>query len=206
MKKKLIAAGAASLAVATMPFAGVFAVKSTDQVTDTLTLNLQPTCTMTVSSAAATGSDAAGATVTNPTAKSSTYTATIAADVAYTLGTSTFTVICNDTTGWGVTVTANDLVGQTSGHTTEKFVNGSIPATSADSTPGAYSYTTAPVDAQSGVITDSGLNKGITAGSETGDGVQFTSTYRVRANSKTQTAQQYTGTVVYNLSSNADQS
>lgn len=94
MKKSLIAAGAASVAMAAMPVVGVFAVPS-DQatVTDTVTLTVSPTCKM----------QAEGATKTVDLG-----TSTVAHEYAAQNG-SEMTITCNAQAGWTLTAQVNSL-------------------------------------------------------------------------------------------------
>ena len=96
MKKALIA-GAASVALAAMPVVGVFAVDST--VTDVLTVTVEKSCTLTRTGVAASGA----------TYDAGTYSRTMIAGELQDLGTSTFTVNCNDTAGYTVTGTFGTL-------------------------------------------------------------------------------------------------
>ena len=103
MKKALIA-GAASVALAAMPIAGVFAADTTTVKEDTLTLSIAEVCTFTRNATAhGTGAD-------NPTggawgASNNTYSASVAINTSYAaLATSSFDIACNDPDGYQVTV------------------------------------------------------------------------------------------------------
>ncbi|MBR2658610.1 hypothetical protein IKD57_01790 [Candidatus Saccharibacteria bacterium] len=98
MKKKMIAAGAASLALAAMPVVGVFA-DTQATVTDTVTLTVSPTCKMEATAAAATYNLG---------------TSTVAHEYAAVTGTP-MTITCNAQAGWTLTaaVTALTATGTT---------------------------------------------------------------------------------------------
>ena len=102
MKKALIA-GAASVALAAMPVLGAFAVD--DTVTDVLTVTIEKSCTLTRTGTAATGDNAATSAAYN----GGTYSGTMLAGQLKDLGTSSFTVNCNDTAGYTVTGTFGTL-------------------------------------------------------------------------------------------------
>lgn len=85
MKKKLIAAGAASLAVAAMPVVGVFAATGT-VVTDTVEVTINSACTIDSTNA----TNSYSATMTNGQLKSD-------------FGSTTMSISCNDAAGWHVT-------------------------------------------------------------------------------------------------------
>lgn len=89
MKKSLIAAGAASLAVAAMPIVGVFAADGTMTQTDTVVVTVDTACSLATSN------------TTN-----ANYTATIANGAARAgenpIAGSTLTVTCNDNGGWQI--------------------------------------------------------------------------------------------------------
>ena len=91
MKKTLITAGAASLALAAMPIVGVFAADGTLSQTDTVVLTVQTACSL-----ASSGSN------------DTTYTTQLTPggnDQAITG--STFTVTCNDAGGWALYAVGN---------------------------------------------------------------------------------------------------
>ena len=88
MKKSLIAgSGVAALAMAALPFAGVFAEDGTMTQTDTVVVTVDSACSLATS----------GSTL-DP---ASTYAATIANGAYNTaIAGSTFTITCNDVQGW----------------------------------------------------------------------------------------------------------
>ena len=87
MKKSIIAAGAASVALAAMPVVGVVAADSNLSQTDTVIVTVDTACSL--------------ATSGSSLDPASTYTATIANSAYNTnIAGSTFTVTCNDNAGW----------------------------------------------------------------------------------------------------------
>ena len=109
MKKSIIAASAASVALAAMPVMGTFA--ATKGVTDNLSVTLDSTCSLTRTGASADGTWTPG----DPESTSAgQYTiAHMDAGTTATFGTSTFTIVCNDTTsGHSLDVRATGLAGQ----------------------------------------------------------------------------------------------
>ena len=108
-KMKKIAIVGASLALAAMPLAGVFATADST-VTDVLTVTVQKSCTLTHSGEAATGASY----------NNGTYSRTMAANELKDLGTSSFTVNCNDTAGYTVTGTFGTLTSENSDTITYK--------------------------------------------------------------------------------------
>lgn len=120
MKKSIIAAGAASVALAAMPVVGAFAAFTGGPFTDVIQTTIGETCTF-ARGATAHGAGETWTTDTTVTTKDtlSAVTITPAAGEA-TLGTSNFRVVCNDTDGYKVTVGTNPLAlptGTTQVHT-----------------------------------------------------------------------------------------
>ena len=119
MKKKLIAAGAASLAVAAMPVVGVFAVGNNGTITDTISTTVAETCSFTRQATKhGTGTWTPSAATSDSTDTMTASTITIGSEQS--LGTSNFNVICNDHDGYQVTMSTPNLVlptGQTQNHT-----------------------------------------------------------------------------------------
>ncbi len=93
--KKTLVAGAASAVLAAMPLVGVMAADPA-AITDTITVNVSPTCSF----ERTTGNGTYSATL--PAASSTVNTA---------IGSSTFTAICNNATGFNVGTVAEDLTG-----------------------------------------------------------------------------------------------
>lgn len=119
MKKSLIAVGASAVALAAMPVISTFAVDGT--VTDVLTVNIAKSCTITrvgASGATGEGIDAAG------TYSEGTYTISMLQNQLGQLGTSSFTVTCNDSQGYDVKGTFGTLTNANSNTIT--YNNGSV--------------------------------------------------------------------------------
>lgn len=117
--KKLVAAGAASLAFAAMPIVGAFAATSTPvTVTDTLEVKILTACTFGRWGAAGAAGQpnvsvgptwTGGATADPGDTVTGTYSATITPGATVELGTSTFKGYCNSPSGFEVTVTTPSL-------------------------------------------------------------------------------------------------
>ena len=91
--KKTIIAGAASVALAAMPIVGVFAADP-EPVVDTIRVTVDETCTLT------------------RTTGTGTYTATMSTGALNpSVGSSTFTAICNNASGFSVSATPTALAG-----------------------------------------------------------------------------------------------
>lgn len=108
MKKSIIAAGAASVALAAMPIVGAMAVNFTDVIKTTV----GETCTFsrgTVASPTTTHGTGTWTTDTADPTKDILTAATISLDTETTIGTSNFKVVCNDPAGYQVTVGTNPL-------------------------------------------------------------------------------------------------
>ena len=109
MKKALIA-GAASAVLAAMPVVGVFADNTTTH-TDTLNLVLAEVCTLgTVTQGAANADDSTTHAAGTGSWSNDTLTANVAAGNTYAnLGTTTFTVRCNDNDGFSLKAKAGTI-------------------------------------------------------------------------------------------------
>ena len=204
MKKLAIAS--ASLALAAVPVAGVFAAPSSQQFTDDITVTIKDACTMETS-----------ATTGNGTYADRVFVKDVTAGSKIEFGNSnesgsvdpTITVVCNTTESsknWSVKATAT-----TDGATENKkaaLVSGSNYIKSGTATSGdtsswamkmnnsggtsAYTaYTEVPADADTLVLT---------AGAST-TGVTFRPSYQVYV-APNQAPGSYKGTVVYNISMN----
>ena len=186
MKKKLIAASAASLAVAAMPMVGVL-------------LTVEATCSFN--------------TGDSSVASATTYSATVENGAIASLSNSSshkFNVFCNDTDGWKVTAGKPNNLTPPAEHTTNGHVityqASALPAANA-ATEGAWIATVSGngVSAElSGITTASTVNYiatdgGIIAqeGAST-DGSSFTVTYGAYVGTET-AADTYTGTIGYTL-------
>ena len=141
MKKSIIAAGAASVALAAMPIVGAFATY-TGSYTDVIQTTIGETCTFsrgTIASAAATHPIVATESwaADTPTAGTDTMSAVTlnpGAAVETKIGSSNFKVICNANVGYKVTVAASGLA---------------LPSTSTQNHPWVYKYDGAVSDAAS---------------------------------------------------------
>ena len=193
MKKALIA-GAASVALAAMPIAGVFAADITT-VTDTLQITVDAACSINAVTATA-GSD------------DTTYSATVLNGAVAAFNNSsahTFSVVCNNNAGWKVTAgTPNDLSGSAGNIHVIDYQAVATPSTGAE---GVWTATvtgdSVPATAEGNGIADaSGHIK--TAGgiiateAASTDGSSFTVTYGGYVGAET-AADTYTGTITYTL-------
>lgn len=108
MKKSIIAAGAASVALAAMPIVSTFAVGNNGTFTDVINTTIGDTCAFTRQ----TTSHPAGTWTTDSAdeTKDILTAQTISLGAEATLGSSAFTVVCNDPDGYQVTATTPDLV------------------------------------------------------------------------------------------------
>ena len=185
MKKALIA-GAASLAMAAMPVVGVFAV---DQ-TDTLRVTIDSSCSMS-NIAHDNGDNTVG------TWSGDTLSGTLNAG-AYdaNFGSTSMTVICNNSAGWEVTATTSDLVNAKS----DKI---SPLASLAAGTTG-YNWTVSQADG-AGLTIPTGAQGAAAEGSVAkynkptdGNGKTFTVTYGISLAADV-AAGTYSGTVAYTL-------
>ena len=106
--KKAIIAGAASAVLAAMPVMGAFAVSNGETITDTLNLEIENTCAMTISSTGRTADTnvITGGSWGNADASgNAAFTGTVLAGQEYASFASTdFQIICNDNDGYSVTV------------------------------------------------------------------------------------------------------
>lgn len=199
--KKLAIAGA-SLALAAMPVAGVFAAAGDiTGITDTLQLTVEATCTF----------NTAGSAVATDT----TYSATVANGAVATLSNGSahkFNVVCNDTDGWKVTAGApNDLTPPAASATNNHIISyqpSAIPAAGSGTKEGAWTATVSGdfVSAElGGITTASNVNyikdEGGIIAQETAstDASSFTVTYGAYVGTET-AADTYTGTIGYTLS------
>ena len=188
MKKSIIAAGAASVALAAMPILGVFAEGSASvEVVDTVTATVNKGCTITRTGAEADFSDSLNISVTAGNASTGTD------------HTKAVSIVCSDS-GWNLTATG------TGDHATYLYRNndtkGSIAAgTGAAGAASSWAYKveyhvggTANTK-DWGAITDSAASVISDATSNTGD---FTPYYRVYAQAD-QPAGSYKGEVTYTI-------
>lgn len=194
--KKALLAGTVSLAVAAMPVVGVFAADTTSQ-TDKLSVTIDATCTF---KNVGTEETPTYVTHANGTSGIGTWSSdTLAGTMTNgsntdNFGTTTFTVVCNNTTGWKVTNTTADLV---SGK------NKISPNAGHSETVSGYSWTVSQADGTGLTIANGKQGAGgdvasLVAATTDANGKTFTVTYGVGI-SQSQAAGTYTGDVVYTL-------
>lgn len=180
MKKTIIAgAGVAAFAMAALPFTGVFASQAEDpaEVIDTLTVNVNGTCTF---------------SRTNGTGE---YTETMAANAFNgTFGSSTFTSGCNNGTGYTVTADFKDLEHETHDGTAIEY-SGETPSA------GSGTWTAYKSTATAGNITNHGTAFETNSADPAG-GSSFTVVYKV-ATHAVQAQGSYSGTATYTLAQKA---
>ena len=196
MKKSLIATGAASLALAAMPMAGVFAQDLS--VTDTIQITVNSACTIDETTTDTDGLDT----------KDTTYAATVAngaqADFSGThSGNHAFHVSCNAPGGWSFSATPTDLTGYTASNKS---------TTNSDSiafvTPTSYTHTgtsgqwTAEIASTGQTVTQptaaGTATTVINAQNAQAANVEITSTYSAYVGTET-SAGFYEGTIAYTL-------
>ena len=189
MKKSLIAgAGVAALAMAAVPFAGVFADPAADQLaTDTIQITVEASCTFTTGS----GDTTYTATGTNQSGQ-------VAPQNASSSSVHNFTVFCNNNSGYNVTAVAQALTA--SGITDDFDYVATLPSSGAD---GAWHATIAGTGVQD-QLPDGGASTTIVNRAEASgaSGESFTSTYSAYIGTETP-AGTYDGDITYTLAPNA---
>ena len=186
MKKALIA-GAASVALAAMPMAGVFAADIT--LTDTLNVTVNEVCTMTQS----------GVATSPATYASNTYAKTMTSGETATLGTTSLLVKCNNPSGYKIKGTFANLAGQKSSE--NSTTNGDSIEYAA--TLAAGKWTAYLGSSETGITSAEATNIASTnASGDTETGVTYSITYKVQT-TDSQTAGFYTGTATYELTKNS---
>lgn len=202
MKKAIVLAGT-SFALAALPAVGVFA--GTSSVTDNFTVNLSETCAISRTGAAASAVSGASSALDFGTTTADTYTATLIGGKAAAIGTSTFTVTCNDTTkGHDLAVQFTGLNGSVAGAMIP--YDGSAAAADGVARWNATTTANAGLGVSAALITatETGANTGIYNGvvysnSKTAvSGTEFTVTYNVSTAASTPAAT-YTGSAAYTL-------
>lgn len=223
MKKSLIAAGAASLAVTAMPVVGVFALDSVNPVEDTIQVTVNATCTfrgeLNVTPAGDGGTTSDGTTDTAGNTYSASGTIGEIVSPQYSSSdTHSFTTFCNDNEGYTVSAAATALswvsgdAGSTDSGDTFAYTN----ATLANSTSGAtgisgkWHATIATSDSAAegqdpamtiAQVADGGSSTDIvtmTDASDT-DGETWSAQYKAYIGTETATGT-YSGTITYTLS------
>ena len=177
MKKSLIAgAGIAALSLAVVPFAGVFAGDITT-MKDTINVTIADACTFDTAS--------------------HSYTKTMTANTADTIGTTTMKVTCNNAKGYAVEGTFTDLTGPAKASGNETITYGADAAVAAGD--GKWNATvasaTSPLAKSSAAVTSK--NTMSAAG-----GDSTTITYKA-GTTNNQAAGTYTGTATYTLTKNS---
>ena len=202
MKKSLIAgAGVAAFAMAAVPFAGVFAAASNpSNLVDTLNVTIEDSCTWT---RALTTADQ-NVTIGTGTAATATASRTMTADQSIAaFAVSTINAKCNNTKGYKITGTFDDLVGQVSSSDTTKLSNNEKIAYggAAELASGTWiaklgSSTTGLASGTSGNVASTTASDNMTSGSE------YVITYGV-ATAAAQPAGYYTGSATYVFAQNS---
>ena len=207
MKKTVIAAGA-SLVFAAMPMFGAFA--ATSEVTDNFTINLSETCSLTRTGVAAAAVNGASSSLDFGTTAANTYTATLIGGKAAEIGTSTFSVTCNDTNhGHSLAVQFTGLSGTVNSTSYTIPYDGSAAATDGVSRWNATATANATLGVGAGLITATETGSGtniyngsLYGSSETNKTAVNAQTFDIVYNvstTTTQAATQYTGSAVYTL-------
>lgn len=131
MKKSIIAASAASLALAAMPVVSTLAVTNGQSLQDTINLNITEVCTFTRGTTA----HAAGTTASGGSWSDDAFTATITPGEYASLAKSSYAVSCNDPDGYQVTVGTTGFTSSTVDSTAFPWAysNGGAIATDGDS-------------------------------------------------------------------------
>jgi hypothetical protein len=228
MKKSLIAASVASLAVAAMPVVGVFAATPAGTVTDTLNVTIPPSCTIVNQNTPANSSTGNASALTNSYSvemHNNQLRSDIGGDGDATTGTDPDNVInvsCNTPSGSTAAEAGWKLTAVGAGvdeHVNELYgTSGSIATgTSTNGANSQWAFKVVKTDAVSGVEYASGYDgdfAAVPAGTNedpekdlvTGSGnatSAFTMTYQVYI-SQTQAQGTYTGAVKYTLYNPAD--
>lgn len=205
MKKSIIAAGAASVALAAMPIVGAFAAFSGGDFTDIIQTTVDDSCTFGRGTQAAhatsdyhgtttgawnvnkdeTGTDTPGTDTLSPAITVTPHAAEAGATET-TLGSSNFYVVCNDTDGYQVSVTTSAL---TNGTQTQASQHPWAYTYNGDPTSAAASYwRIVPGDAQKPAVDPSATtnysdiaNNIISTKASAEDGHDFTVTYKAFA-------------------------
>ena len=196
MKKRVIAAGAASAALAAMPMVGVFANQ-----TDTLVVQIQGVCTVDLNSVPADPGPAdTGHVDGSATWSGQTLTGQMSnGSSTQNFGQTKLKVTCNDNDGFDVSATMNDLTAAAAEDGEGNKITIAPTASFGDGTSGyalkVSNATTGLTPASNGWI---GTTGNIVSASQPISGGSFIVTYGVGV-SATQAADNYTGTVVYGI-------
>ena len=183
MKKSIIAAGAASVALAAMPVVGVFAAVS-DTVEDTISVSIDSSCTFSAGGTDASyefqGTNGSAATITGSNQHA-------------------FTVFCNNNSGYTVAATAENLTGTNGSFA---YTGGDNPTLTGDAGLWHAQFTSTDVTvAQIAVNETSGTIYTKNAASSA-SGESFTAAYSVYVGNTTP-AGTYSGTIEYTITPGA---
>ena len=192
MKKSIIAAGAASVALAAMPIVGAFAATS---VTDNITLSVGDACTMT----------------DNATAENTrTKTTNIAAASYGTVETPSFSVTCNGG-AWKVTAVGAGAAGHTTDlYNSEKSASIATSTADLDGSTSGWAYKLAVTSAPTGVTNvasdwtqiPSAATVAVSATATAVSDLAITPSYKISVASGAATGS-YEGAVTYTVSTGA---
>ncbi len=193
MKKKMIAASVASLALAAMPVVGVFAqAANPSNFVDILQVTIADSCNWTRTMTAGD----ANTTVTNADAATATAARTMTAGQSVaTFATSAFNAKCNNDAGYTITATMTNLGGYTSNSKGTSITDNIAYASDDTLSEGTWVATLS--DEESSL--DSGVTGNVantTEGDDMGDGSSYTITYGVQT-AANQSAGYYEGTATY---------
>ncbi len=200
MKKSLLTAGLASVAIAAMPVVGVFAA-SGSTVTDTVQVTINSACSITTSGNAGTGADAGAFTYT----KTMTNGQLLNTEDTDGFGSTAMTINCNDHGGWHVTAVgsgadANDKTVMNASSTGTDIATGTAisGATSnwAFKVTGAVGTTTSDYHTNYAAVPSTAQDVAVSASSSAGSVIN--THYQVWI-SPAQEADTYTGQVTYTL-------
>ena len=209
MKKSIIAAGAASVALAAMPIVGVFADLPTGPYTDTLNVSIDTTCSFTrdvttahpdvvypaAGSTATVWTTGSGAAANTDTLNTVNMSSSLGSEAK--IASSKFHVVCNDVDGYQVTVAAANLVKPATGTGTTAEAAASINYVNAGSTAdGEWRLTSTGVGQNIGAATDPGDR--VIYETATTTGRDFVIDYYVHPGAS-QAAGTYSGNVVYSF-------
>lgn len=168
--KKTIVAGAASLALAAMPVIGVFATDP-EAIEDTITITVSETCTLTRSTG------------------NGNYTATMSTNALNpSVGSSTFTAVCNNASGFSVSATPTALAG----------TGEAITYSATTPTAGSGTWTATKTTVAGNIAATGGV---LMSTNTTTTGLTETVTYQVSTRPD-QAKGDYEGTMTYQLTQN----
>lgn len=199
MKKSLIAAGAASLAVAALPIVGVFAADGNSVVKDDIEVTIDSACSLTsaIHSGATNGTQVTAGIEYK-------YTGTVTNSGNTEISGSDITVKCNDNGGWSLYAIGS---GQATPKTSLKASNGTDIASAGTFTSGTSDWgmkvtgTNSLAKYNAGFVAVPAENDQVansTSETDMTTGASVSTSYKVQASSA-QEAGTYTGQVTYTL-------